>query len=70
MTSAQITGSTFRGVLLRGVLAGRLPVPGAVSLAGSLFASHPPDRAWAQAALSRAMSDGNTVGCSRHEARV
>ena len=54
----QITGVTFRGGLFRGVLA------------GSLFAGHPPDRAGGQAAVSRAMSCGNTVGRSRHGARL
>ena len=50
-------GFHFRDGLLRGVLA------------GSLFASHPPDRSRAQAAVSRAMSSGDTVGCSRQGAR-
>ena len=48
----------------------RPAAPRAASVVGSLFASHPPDRAGAQAALSQAMSSGNTLGCSRHGARM
>jgi hypothetical protein len=57
-------------VRIQGACAVRLPALAAASLAGSLFAGHAPDRAGGQAALSRAMSAGNTVGCSRQGARV
>ena len=70
VTGSRVGPAGQLAVRIQEAYAVRLRAPGAASLADSLFAGHPPDRAWPQPALSRALSSGNTVGCSRHGARV